>query len=145
MIFQFYLEDERHKSASRREMSMKRKNDSYRARAFKCHARTLHVPTAMCVGRAWVTGHEKVVSSADTSGVTIFIHHQSPFRFAAAARLLRCYSGNGFLPRRALIRDPQLTFTFIRHRRPVFHRAYPRICDFPRRAAPRLSSVSTCE
>jgi len=53
--------------------------------------------------------NEKVVSSVDASSVTIFILHQSPFRFAATAAL-RCYGGNGFLPRRAPTRGTPTYF-----------------------------------
>jgi len=53
--------------------------------------------------------NEKVVSSVDTSSVTIFILHQSPFRFAATAAL-RCCGGNGFLPRRAPTRGTPTYF-----------------------------------
>lgn len=100
-----------------------------------CHARKRRV-LRWC---AWVergSQNEKVVSSVDTSTVTITILHQSPFRFAAATAGYVVAVGNGFLPRRAPIPDPQLTFT--RHRRPVFHSfLYPRIYDFPRPVSTR--------
>lgn len=70
-------------------------------------------------------GNEKVVSSASTSSVTIFIHHQSPFRFAAAAcYVVTLWKRPLLTTKSAYTGDPQLTFTFIRHRRPVFHSRY---------------------
>lgn len=49
---------------------------------FKCHARMPCVLRWRCAWDERGSRNEKVVSSADTSSVTIFILHQSPFRFA---------------------------------------------------------------
>lgn len=88
---------------------------------------------------AWVergSQNEKVVSSVDTSTVTITILHQSPFRFAAATAGYVVAVETASYHEERLYRTPNFTFT--RHRRPVFHSfLYPRIYDFPRPVSTR--------
>lgn len=72
------------------------------------------------VGRAWVTERKGCIIGRHLE--CDYLHPPSiSIPLYSRGSELRCYGGNGFLPRRAPIRDPQLTFT--RHRRPVFHLA----------------------
>lgn len=73
--------------------------------------------------------NEKVVSSADTSSVTISILHQSPFRFTAAAASYVVTVETASYHEERLYETPNLLSLVIGDR--FSTRSYPRIYDFP--------------
>lgn len=88
---------------------------------------------------AWVergSQNEKVVSSVDTSTVTITILHQSPFRFAAATAGYVVAVETASYHEERLYRTPNLLSLVIDDRFSTRF-LYPRIYDFPRPVSTR--------